>query len=110
MDDEEKQNLLDLSENGDLVLGSYEQAAWAYKLALNFNHRSAETHLKIGKIYDEMKDGQNALMYAKLAHQIFKRNHNSSQMEETQSFIDLLTTKYKNQSKKNGAQRIIYLL
>jgi len=23
MDDEEKQNLLDLSENGDLVLGSY---------------------------------------------------------------------------------------
>jgi tetratricopeptide (TPR) repeat protein len=100
MDDEEKQHLLDLSKNGDLVLGSYEQAAWAYKLALNFNHRSAETHLKIGKIYDEMKDGQNALMYAKLAHQIFKRNHNSSQMKETQSFIDLLTTKYKNQSEK----------
>jgi hypothetical protein len=69
-------------------------------LALNFNHRSAETHPKIGKIYDEMKDGQNALMYAKLAHQIFKRNHNSSQMKETQSFIDLLTTKYKNQSEK----------
>ncbi len=100
MDDEEKQNLLDLSENGDLVLGSYEQAAWAYKLALDCNHRSAGTHLKIGKIYDEMKDGQNALMYAKLAHQIFKRNHNSSQMKETQSFIDLLTTKYKNQSEK----------
>jgi len=47
-----------------------------------------------------MKDGQNALMYAKLAHQIFKRNHNSSQMKETQSFIDLLNTKYKNQSEK----------
>jgi len=94
-DAEERQKLLDLSNNEGLVLGSYEQAAWAYKLALSFNRKNAKTHLKIGKIYDEMKDGRNALMYAKLAHQIFKRNHNSSQLEETQSFIDLLTTKYK---------------
>ena len=102
-DPEERQKLLDLSDNGDLLLGSYEQAAWAYKLALNFNHRSAETHLKIGKSYDEMEDGRNALMYTKLAHQIFKRNHNSRQMEATQSFIDLLTTKYEN---KSGKKRV----
>lgn len=48
-DTEERQNLLDLSDNGDLLLGSYEQAAWAYKLALTFNRKNAETHLKIGK-------------------------------------------------------------
>ena len=102
-DTEERQNLLDLSDNGDLLLGSYEQAAWAYKLALTFNRKNAETHLKIGKIYDEMEDGRNALMYTKLAHQIFKRNHNSRQMEATQSFIDLLTTKYENKSGKKGA-------
>jgi len=101
-DTEERQNLLDLSDNGDLLLGSYEQAAWAYKLALTFNRKNAETHLKIGKIYDEMEDGRNALMYTKLAHQIFKRNHNSRQMEATQSFIDLLTTKYENKSGKKG--------
>jgi len=49
-----------------------------------------------------MEDGRNALMYTKLAHQIFKRNHNSRQMEATQSFIDLLTTKYENKSGKKG--------
>ena len=97
-DDEKRKSLLDLSGNRDLLIGSYEQAAWAYKLALTFNHKSAETHLKIGKIYDEMEDGKNALMFAGLAHKIFKRNHNSSQMEETKSFIDLLTTKYKSKT------------
>jgi hypothetical protein len=50
-----------------------------------------------------MEDGRNALMYTKLAHQIFKRNHNSRQMEATQSFIDLLTTKYEN---KSGKKRV----
>ena len=104
-DTEERQNLLELSGNGGLLLGSYEQAAWAYKLALNFNRKNAKAHLKIGKIYDEMGDGRNALMYAKLAHQIFKRNDNSSQMKETQSFIDLLTAKYENKSGKKVAHK-----
>ena len=99
-ENEERQNLLELSSNGGLLLGSYEQAAWAYKLALNFNRKNAKTHLKIGRIYDEMGDGRNALMYAKLAHQIFKRNDNSGQMKETQSFIDLLAAKYENKSGK----------
>lgn len=99
-DDKERQKLFDLSENQDLLLGSYEQAAWAYKLSLNFNHKSAETHLKIGKIYDEMEDGKNALMHAKLAHQIFKKQGNSSQMEEAQAFIAVLTDKYESASGK----------
>ena len=99
-DENERQKLLDLSGNRDLLLGSYEQAAWAYKLALTFNHQKAETHLKIGKIYDEMEDGINALMFANLAHQIFKRSRNSNQMKETQSFINALTAKYENNSGK----------
>jgi hypothetical protein len=55
-----RQELLNSPDNQDLFVGSFEQAAWAYKLALAFNHKSAETHLKIGKIYDEMQDGKNA--------------------------------------------------
>jgi hypothetical protein len=74
-------------------------------LALAFNHKSAETHLKIGKIYDEMQDGKNALMFANLAHQIFKRNHKSSQMDEAQSFIDQLTAKYENKPEKKAVQK-----
>jgi hypothetical protein len=99
-DDQEKQSLLELSGNRDLLLGSYEQAAWAYKLALTFDRKSAETHLKIGEIYDEMEDGQNALMFAKLAHQIFKKSRNLSQMEKTQSYIDSLTAKYESPAEK----------
>ena len=99
-DENERQKLLDLSGNRDLLLGSYEQAAWAYKLALTFNHQKAETHLKIGKIYDEMEDGKNALMFANLARQIFKRSHKSNQLKETQSFIDTLNAKYENKSGK----------
>lgn len=102
-DDEERQKIFDLSDNENLVLGSYEQAAWAYKLSLTFNNKSAETHLKIGKIYAEMGDGRNALMYAKLAHQIFKKHDNSKQMEETQTFIEKLIAKYKDKLEKNSA-------
>ncbi len=103
--EEERQKLFDLSEDQGLLLGSYEQAAWAYKLSLNFTKKSAETHLKIGKIYDEMADGQNALMHAKLAHQIFKKRDNSNQMKETQAFIEMLTTKYENGSAKKVVRR-----
>ncbi len=102
-DDEERQKIFNLSDNQSLLLGSYEQAAWAYKLSLTFNHKSAETHLKIGKVYAEMGDGRNALMHAKLAHQIFKKHDNSKQMEETQTFIKMLTSKYKNKFEKNSA-------
>lgn len=102
-DNEERQKILDLSDNQNLLLGSYEQAAWAYKLSLGFNHKNAETHLKIGKIYDEMGDGQNAIMHAKLAHQILKKRDNSRQMEEAKTFIEKLTLKYKGKSKKNSA-------
>lgn len=102
-DDEVRQKIFDFSDNQGLILGSYEQAAWAYKLSLNFNHKSAETHLKIGKIYAEMGAGRNALMHAKLAHQIFKKRDNSKQMEETQTFIKMLTSKFKDKSEKNSA-------
>lgn len=102
-DDEERQKIFDLSDNEDLLLGSYEQATWAYKLSLTFNHKSAETHLKIGKIYAEMGDGRNALMHAKLAHKIFKKHDNSKQLEQTQTFIEMLTTKYKDKFEKNSA-------
>ena len=97
-DVEERQNLLNISHEQDLLLGSYEQAAWAYKLALTFNRKSAETHLKIAKIYDEMEDGLNAIMFTKLAHKIFIRSRKSIQIEETQSLIDILTAKYENKS------------
>jgi hypothetical protein len=96
----ERKNLLDFSEDKKLLLGSYEQATWAYKLALKFNQKSADTHLKIGKIYDEMQDGKNALMYVKLAHQIFKTAHKSSEVKETLAFIESLTSKYNNISDK----------
>jgi len=102
-DDEERQKILNLSNRQNLLLGSYEQAAWAYKLSLTFNHKSAETHLKIGRIYAEMGDGLNALMHAKLAHQIFKKHDNSKQLEETQTFIEMLTSKYKDKFEKNSA-------
>jgi hypothetical protein len=102
-DDEERQKIFNLSDNQSLLLGSYEQAAWAYKLSLTFNHKNAETHLKIGKIYAEMGDGRNALMHAKLAHQIFKKRDNSKQMKETQTFIEMLTSKYKDKLEKNSA-------
>jgi hypothetical protein len=59
--------------------------------------------LKIGRIYDEMEDGKNSLMYVKLAHQIFKKAHKSSEMHETQAFIESLTTKYKDISDKKNS-------
>jgi hypothetical protein len=99
-DNEERQNLLKLSDQKGLLLGGYEQAAWAYKLALTFDRKNPATHLKIGKIYDEMEDGPNALMFTKLAHKIFKRGRNSSQIEETQTLIDTLTAKYEDKSGK----------
>ena len=103
-DDGDRQKILDLSENENLLLGSYEQAAWAYKLSLGFNYNAAETHFKIGKIYDEMGDGQNAIMYARLAHQILKKRDNSKQMEEeVMAFIENLMLKYKSESEKNSA-------
>lgn len=102
-DAKDRQKILALSENQEFLLGSYEQAVWAYKLSLTFNHKSAETHFKVGKLYDEMGDGINALMHAKLALQIFKRHDNSRQMEETLAFIETLTKKYKTKSEKNNA-------
>ena len=102
-DAKDRQKILALSENQDFLLGSYEQAAWAYKLSLTFNHKSAETHFKVGKLYDEMGDGVNALMHTKLALQIFKRRDNSRQIEETLAFIEILTKKYKIKSEKNNA-------
>jgi hypothetical protein len=92
----------DLSDNENLLLGSYEQAAWAYKQPLTFNHKSAETqtHLRIGNIYAQRGDGINALMHAKLAHKIFKKRDNSKQLKQTQTFIEMLTTKHKDKFEK----------
>ena len=103
--DEERQGLLSLSFDRDLYLGSYEQAAWAYKLALNFNKKNGPIHLKIGKIYDEMGDGINALMYAKLAQKLFRKNHNSKELQKTQSLIERLNAKYEPESEKKTVHK-----
>ena len=86
--------LLKLSNQKNLHLGSYEQATWAFKIALSFNRNQGETHLTIGKIYDEISDGKNAIMYARLANLVFIKKNNQAKMKETQSFIESLEKKY----------------
>lgn len=93
-EDIEKLTLLQFAEENNLPLGSYEQAARAFKIALSFNTNKAETHLTIGKIYDEVNDIENALMYARLAHMLFKKNKNSAKMDEAQNFIESLAINY----------------
>jgi hypothetical protein len=97
-EDVEKIALLQFASKKGLPLGSYEQAAWAFKIALTFNTNKAETHLEIGKIYDEVNDGDNAIMYARLAHLLFKKNKKDIKMKETQSFIESLTIKYEDKA------------
>ncbi len=97
-DDIEKVALLQFANKKGLPLGSYEQAAWAFKIALTFNTNKAETHMRIGKIYDEVNDGDNAIMYSKLAHLLFKKNKNSEKMQEAQNFIESLTIKYEDKA------------
>jgi hypothetical protein len=74
LDDMEKLALLQFTNKKGLPLGSYEQAAWAFKIALTFNINKAETYMQIGKIYNEVNDGDNAIMYARLAYLLFKKN------------------------------------
>jgi len=95
-EDLEKLALLQFANQESLPLGSYEQAAWAFKIALNFNTNKGETHLTIGKIYDEINDGKNAIMYAKLAHLVFKKKSNPAKIKEVQNFIESLTIKYED--------------
>ena len=93
-DDLAKLTLLEFANQKDLYLGSYEQAAWAFKIALSFNRNKGETHLTIGKIYDEINDGENAIMYARLAHLVFRHKNNKVKSQEAQSFIETLEKKY----------------
>jgi len=51
-------------------------------------------HLEIWKIYNEVNDGDNTIIYSKLAHLLFKKNKNSSKMQEARNFIKSLTIKY----------------
>ena len=74
LDDMEELALLQFANKKGLPLGSYEQAAWAFKIALTFNINKAETYMQIGKIYNEVNDGDNAIMYARLAYLLFKKN------------------------------------
>jgi hypothetical protein len=97
-DDLEKVALLQYANIKSLPLGSYEQAAWAFKIALRFNTNKGQTHLTIGKIYDEINDGKNAIMYAKLAHLVFRQKKNATKMKETQNFIESLTKKYEDKT------------
>ena len=99
LDDLEKLALLTFSNQNNIHLGSYEQAAWAFKIALTFNRNQGETHLTIGKIYDEISDGKNAIMYARLANLVFIKKNNQAKMQEAQSFIESIEKKYddKNQ-------------
>jgi len=94
LDDLEKLALLKFSDQNNLQLGSYEQATWAFKIALSFNRNQGETHLTIGKIYDEISDGKNAIMYARLANLVFIKKNNQAKMKEAQSFIESLEKKY----------------
>ncbi len=96
--DIEKVSLLQFAQKKGLPLGSYEQAAWAFKIALRFNTNKGQTHLTIGKIYDEVNDGKNAIMYAKLAHLVFRQKKNSTKIKETQNFIESLTKKYEDKT------------
>jgi len=97
-DDMGKLALLQFANKKGLPLGSYEQATWAFKIALTFNTNKAETHMQIGKIYDEVNDGDNAIMYARLAHLLFKKNKKATKMEEAQNFIESLTIKYEDKA------------
>ena len=92
--DFEKMALLKISNQKNLHLGSYEQATWAFKIALSFNRNQGETHLTIGKIYDEISDGKNAIMYARLANLVFIKKNNQAKIKEAQSFIESLEKKY----------------
>ena len=94
LDDLEKLALLKFSNQNNLHLGSYEQAAWAFKLALSFNRNQGETHLTIGKFYDEISDGKNAIMYARLANLVFIKKNNEAKIKGVQSFIESLEKKY----------------
>ena len=51
-------------------------------------------HLEIGEIYNEVNDGDNAIIYSKLPHLLFIKNKNSSKMQEAQNLIESLTIKY----------------
>jgi len=97
-EDLEKLALLQFANQEALPLGSYEQAAWAFKIALSFNTNKGETHLTIGKIYDEINDGKNAIMYARLAHLVFRQKKNPAKTKEAQSFIESLTKKYEDKA------------
>ena len=94
LDDLEKLALLTFSNQNNIHLGSYEKAVWAFKIALTFNRNQGETHLTIGKIYDEITDGKNAIMYARLANLVFIKKNNQAKMQEVQSFIESLEKKY----------------
>jgi len=94
LDDLEKLALLKISNQKNLHLGSHEHAAWAFKISLDFNRNQGETHLTIGKIYDKISDGENAIMYARLANLVFIKKNNQTKIQEAQSFIESLEKKY----------------
>jgi hypothetical protein len=97
-DDIAKVALLQFANKKGLPLASCEQAEWAFKIALTFNTDKAETHMQIWKIYDEVDDGDNAIMYSKLAHLLYRKNKNSLKMQEAQNFIESLRIKYKDKA------------
>ncbi|MBT5376445.1 MAG: hypothetical protein HOL15_06505 [Nitrospinaceae bacterium] len=52
-----------------------------------------------------MGDGINALMYAKLAQKLFRKNHNSKELQKTQSLIERLNAKYEPESEKKTVHK-----
>ena len=46
------------------------------------------------QVYDEIKDWENAIMYARLAHLVFMKGNDKAKMQEAKSFIEALEKKY----------------
>ena len=58
------------------------------------NPKNAEAHFALGEVYDEVRDGANAIVHTQIAEQLFKEQNNKKGLAESRRNLRWFFEKY----------------
>ena len=75
-------------------LNRYPEAIEQYEAALQIDPADAKTHQFLGKAYDKIQDGKNAIKSTLIAKKLYLKNNETKAASEANNLLQILFNKY----------------
>jgi|GEM_PF-3624710 len=85
LNSDDRLQLIQYADTAKIILGNFDMAVWTLKSALRLNPRDGETHLQLAHIFEEVRDGAEAVHHAKLAEHWFHKQNRRKKAAEAKT-------------------------